>query len=58
MDGGDWQATVQRVAQSRTQLKRMSMHTRRELRYYMLCGVPKQEQQQKKMKKGSTTSGN
>ena len=45
-DRGDWQATVQRVAQSGTQLKLISMHTHGELRYYMLCGVPKQEQQQ------------
>ena len=29
MDRGDWKATVHRVAKSRTQLKRVSTHTRR-----------------------------
>ena len=36
MDRGAWQATVQRVAESWTQLKRLSMHT------YMQAFIPTQ----------------
>ena len=38
MDRGVWQATVHRVAQSRTQLKQLSIHTCKQLAPYMSLG--------------------
>ena len=38
MDRGVWQATVHRVAQSQTQLKRLSIHTCKQLAPYMSLG--------------------
>ena len=37
MDRGAWQATVHRVAKSWTQLKRLSTHTARVLRWFEGC---------------------
>ena len=36
MDSGAWQATVHRVAKSRTQLKQLSMHTHHLVHIYLI----------------------